>query len=123
MIKRKKLGLLGEVVSKYYKKTKQIIAVTGTNEVFSSRLFYQLLNNNKIPVASIGTLGIKFKKSSAFTPYITDIISLHKNLQFLKKNIDHVIIEASSHGLSQRLNNLKFKAGNFTNLIRSLGLS
>ena len=42
-----------------------------------------------------------------------DVISLHKKLKQLKKNkIDNVILEASSHGLSQgRLNGIEFKAG------------
>ena len=54
------------------KKTKANYSGDGNKwKVFSSRLFYQLLNNNKIPVASIGTLGIKYKKVQAFTPYIT----------------------------------------------------
>ena len=47
-----------------------------------------------------------------------DPISLHKNLNTLKKKkIDHVILEASSHGLKQkRLDGLKIKIGVFTNL-------
>ena len=42
---------------------------------------------------------------------------MHKELYNLKKNgIDHVILEASSHGLAQgRLNKIDFKAGIFTN--------
>ena len=48
--------------SKFYKlKPKNIIAVTGTNGKTSvADLFYQILRINKIPVASIGTLGIKY---------------------------------------------------------------
>ena len=47
-----------------------------------------------------------------------DPISLHKNLQILaEKKINNIILEASSHGLSQkRLDNLKIKTGIFTNL-------
>ena len=69
-------------------------------------------------MASIGTLGIKSKiritKTNLTSP---DIITLHKNLEMLKKDkIDNVIIEASSHGLNQnRLDGLNFKAGIFTN--------
>ena len=64
-----------------------------------------------MPVASIGTLGIKkngkIKKLKLTSP---DIITLHKELQLIKKKgIDSVIIEASSHGLSQkRVNGIKF---------------
>ena len=112
--------LLSEISSKFYrKKPKNIIVVTGTNGKTSvADLFYQILNLNKIRVASIGTLGIKYKdeiiKSNLTSP---DTILLHQTLEKLKKNkIDNVIIEASSHGLYQnRLNNLNIKAGIFTN--------
>ena len=112
--------LLSEITSSFYKlKPNNIIAVTGTNGKTSvADLFYQILNLNNIPVASIGTLGVKFKrkiiKSDLTTP---DIISLHKNLEKIKKKkINNVIIEASSHGLHQkRINNLNIKAGIFTN--------
>ena len=80
--------------------------------------FYQILSANNIPVASIGTFGIKIKNQLIKTNLTSpDTITLHKNLEILKKNkINHVIIEASSHGLEQcRLNNIKFRAGIFTN--------
>ena len=56
-------NLLIKIVSKYFKnKPKNIIAVTGTNGKTSvADLFYQILTLNKVPVASIGTLGIKYK--------------------------------------------------------------
>ena len=111
---------LSEVSSNFYKlKPKNIILVTGTNGKTSvADLFYQILSLNNIPVASIGTLGIKFKnriiKTNLTSP---DTISIHKNLKIIKNNkIDNVIIEASSHGLDQnRLDHLKLKAGIFTN--------
>ncbi len=103
----------------YKKKPKNIIAVTGTNGKSSvADFFYQILLLNKIPVASIGTLGIKknrrIKEINLTSP---DIISLHKELSQIKKDkIDNVIIEASSHGLHQgRLDGLDFKVGIFTN--------
>ena len=73
---------------------------------------------NKIPVASIGTFGIKYNNKIIKTNLTTpDTITLHKSLYFLKKKgINNVAIEASSHGLDQkRLHNIKFKAGIFTN--------
>ena len=111
---------LSKVSSNFYKsKPKNIIAVTGTNGKTSvADLFYQILNLNNIPVASIGTLGIKYKKriikSELTSP---DTILIHETLQKLKNNkIDNVIIEASSHGLDQnRLDHLNLKAGIFTN--------
>ena len=81
--------------------------------------FNQILNLNKIPSASIGTLGIdskKIKKKTSLTSM--DPIFLHKYLNLLKKyKVNHVIVEASSHGLDQnRLDNIKFTTGIFTNL-------
>ena len=111
--------LLGIICSKFYtSKPKNIIAVTGTNGKSSvADFFHQILTLNGLSVATIGTLGIKikkFKKNSLTSP---DIISLHKELNRLKrKKIDNVLLEASSHGLDQgRLNGIKFKAGIFTN--------
>ncbi len=121
VIKTKKIRhYLSEITSRFYKlKPRNIIAVTGTNGKTSvADFFYQILQMNNIPVASIGTLGIRYKKKFIKTNLTSpDVITLHKNLQELKKNkIDNVIIEASSHGLDQnRLDNLKLKAGIFTN--------
>ena len=104
---------------KYKEKPNNIIAVTGTNGKSSVAHFYfQILKNLKINSAAIGTLGIfyknKFKKTNLTTP---DVITIHKELNFLKKNkIDNVCLEASSHGLHQnRLDSINFKAGIFTN--------
>jgi UDP-N-acetylmuramyl-tripeptide synthetase len=105
--------------AKYKEKPKNIIAVTGTNGKSSVANFYfQILNNLKINSAAIGTLGIfyknKVKRTNLTTP---DIITIHKELNFLKKNkIDNVCLEASSHGLHQnRLDGINFTAGIFTN--------
>ncbi len=113
--------LLASVCEIFFKKKpKNIFAVTGTNGKSSvADFFFQILNTNKIPVATIGTLGIKknkaIKKLNLTSP---DIVTIHKELYNLKKlGINNVIIEASSHGLAQgRLNKIDFKAGIFTNL-------
>ncbi len=121
LIKTKEVrSYLSEITSKFYKhKPKNIIAVTGTNGKTSvADFFYQILKSNNIPVASIGTLGIKSKNQTIKTNLTSpDIISLHKSLEKLKKNkIDNVIVEASSHGLEQgRLDNINLRAGIFTN--------
>ncbi len=112
--------LLSEISSRFYKlKPKNIIAVTGTNGKTSvADIFYQILRANNVPVASIGTLGIKYNgkiiKTNLTSP---DTINLHKYLHFLKKKkINHVIIETSSHGLDQkRLHHINFKGAIFTN--------
>ena len=97
---------LSEACSKFYKKKPtNIIAVTGTNGKSSvAYFFYQILSLNKISVASIGTLGIiskRYNKKINLTSM--DPLSLHKNLQILaRNNVNHVILEASSHGLEQK---------------------
>ena len=113
-------NFLSEIASRFYQaKPKNIFAVTGTNGKTSvADIFYQILRINKVSAATIGTLGIKYNdkmiKTSLTTP---DTVSLHKNLQFLKRNkIENIMIEASSHGLEQkRLNHINLKGGIFTN--------
>ena len=75
---------LSEACSYFYKKKpSNIIAVTGTNGKSSvADFYYQILRLNKIPAASIGTLGIlskTYKKKTNLTSI--DPISLHKNLE------------------------------------------
>ena len=79
---------LTEASSNFYKKKPEnIVAVTGTNGKSSvADFFYQILNMNKISVATIGTLGIfskNYKKKTNLTSM--DSLSLHKNLQILAK--------------------------------------
>ena len=119
IVKNVKKFLAEACSAKYREKPKNIIAVTGTNGKSSVANFYfQILKNLKTNSAAIGTLGIfyknKVKRTNLTTP---DIITVHKELNFLKKNkIDNVCLEASSHGLHQnRLDSINFKAGIFTN--------
>ena len=112
---------LSEACSNFFKKKpSSILAVTGTNGKTSvADFFYQILTLNKVSAASIGTLGVVSKKYNKKTELTSiDPLLLHKNLNILaKKKINHVILEASSHGLEQkRLNNLNIKTGIFTNL-------
>ncbi len=101
------------------KKPKKMIAVTGTNGKSSvSDFYYQILNLNLKKVASIGTLGIKYKGNKKRLINTTSdpiqLSSILKNLK--KKKIEYVIMEASSHGLKQnRLDGLFFDVGIFTN--------
>lgn len=99
-------------------------AVTGTNGKTSvawfTRRIWEALGHQP---AAMGTLGV-----SADTVPDTvggglttaDPISLHRDLRLLADNgIDHIVIEASSHGLEQsRLDGVRFAAGAFTNLSR-----
>ena len=71
---------LSEACSNFYKKKPaNIIAVTGTNGKSSVvDFFYQILNLNKVPVASIGTLGIFSKNYNKKTNLTSmDPLSLH----------------------------------------------
>ena len=113
--------LLAEIAFKIYKnKPNNLIAVTGTNGKSSvSDFYFQLLKLNKIKVASIGTLGVKSKNIRRNLQNTTiDPIRMGQILSKLKsQKINNVIMEASSHGLSQhRLDGLKFSSGIFTNL-------
>ena len=68
-------------------KPKNIIAVTGTNGKTSvADLFYQILKLNNKNVASIGTLGTKYK-NQIFKSKLTkpDTITIHQTLEKLKK--------------------------------------
>ena len=79
--------LLGKICSKFYKlKPKNIIAVTGTNGKSSvADFFHQILTLNGLPVATIGTLGIKIKKFKKNNLTSPDVISIHRELSYLKE--------------------------------------
>ena len=102
------------------KNQKNLVAVTGTNGKSSiADFYYQILNLNSKKVASIGTIGVKYKnKKKTLTNTTLDPIKLSSTLNDLKKEkIEYVIMEASSHGLKQnRLDGLIFDIGIFTNL-------
>jgi UDP-N-acetylmuramoyl-L-alanyl-D-glutamate--2,6-diaminopimelate ligase len=99
-----------------------IAAVTGTNGktsvVHFTREIWTALGR---PAASLGTLGIvtaaEHRPGALTTP---DPVALHRDLTGLaKQGIDHVAIEASSHGLHQfRLDGMSVAAAAFTNLTR-----
>ena len=75
------------------------------------------MNHKK--VASIGTIGIRYKnKKKNLSNTTLDPVQLSNIFKDLrKKKIEYVILEASSHGLDQnRLDGLLFDIGIFTNL-------
>ncbi|WP_248305096.1 UDP-N-acetylmuramoyl-L-alanyl-D-glutamate--2,6-diaminopimelate ligase [Devosia sp. 1566] len=99
-----------------------VVAVTGTNGKTSVASFVrQIWQQAGIAGASIGTLGVQTAtrhiEGSLTTP---DARSIHQNMRALKgQGIDHVALEASSHGLDQRrLEGMRFAAVAFTNLTR-----
>src|SRR6056300_1867574 len=113
--------LLSELTYKFLiKKPKKLVAVTGTNGKSSvSDFYYQILSLNKKKSASIGTIGVQFEnKKKVISNTTLDPIKLKEIINYLlKKNINNIILEASSHGLKQnRLDGLNFDIGIFTNL-------
>jgi len=101
---------------------RQIVAITGTNGKTSGADFLrQIWEFSELPAASIGTLGI-LVQGQAPRPCLTtpDPVTLAQELAGLARaGVDHVVIEASSHGLDQaRLDGVPLAAGGFTNLTR-----
>ena len=106
----------------YERQPRTIAAVTGTNGktsvVHFTREIWTALGH---PAASLGTLGIVTARESRPGALTTpDPVALHRDLAGLaKQGIDHVAIEASSHGLHQfRLDGMSVAAAAFTNLTR-----
>jgi UDP-N-acetylmuramoyl-L-alanyl-D-glutamate--2,6-diaminopimelate ligase len=114
---------LARMAARFYSaQPKTIAAVTGTNGKTSVAFFtQQFWNALRHPAASLGTLGLRGPGlgggASLTTP---DPIELHRVLASLKQQgIDHLAMEASSHGLSQfRLDGVRVRAAAFTNLTR-----
>ncbi len=99
-----------------------VAAVTGTNGKTSVASFTrQIWARLGVSAASLGTLGVVapdyYQPLNHTSP---DPIVLHRLLADLKRRgVDHLAIEASSHGLDQcRLEALRPVAGAFTNLTR-----
>jgi UDP-N-acetylmuramoyl-L-alanyl-D-glutamate--2,6-diaminopimelate ligase len=99
-----------------------VAAVTGTNGKTSvasfARQMWQALGT---PAAALGTLGLDGPQGHRVTGLTTpDPIQLHAVLAALADaGVEHLAIEASSHGLAQyRLDGVRLSAAAFTNLSR-----
>ena len=79
--------LISKITAKFYKlKPKNIFVVTGTNGKTSvADFFYQILTLSNIPVASIGTLGIKFNSNSKIEFVLVDFNSTDGLNNYIKK--------------------------------------
>ena len=117
-----RLGLARASAAFFNRQPEVIAAVTGTNGKTSiahfTREMWRLLG---FSAGSIGTLGII--SADAHQPLIhttPDPIRLHRALaDFADQNVEHVVIEASSHGLDQyRLDGVKIQAAGLTNITR-----
>ncbi|MBT6031367.1 MAG: UDP-N-acetylmuramoyl-L-alanyl-D-glutamate--2,6-diaminopimelate ligase [Kordiimonadaceae bacterium] len=109
------------IVSRFFKtQPEKIAAVTGTNGKTSVAFFtQQIWKQLGIKAASVGTLGIQadgYQKNTGLTT--PDPVVIHKALSELcERGVDHVVFEASSHGLDQRrLDGINISAAAFTNL-------
>lgn len=118
---------LAQILAQYYDvQPGRIVAVTGTNGKTSTACFCeQIWHALGLKSASMGTLGVHVsgadyageKTGSMTTP---DPVSLHEELVKLQKTgIEHVAMEASSHGLDQyRLDGARLAAAGFTSFSR-----
>lgn len=99
-----------------------IVAVTGTSGKTSVAAFTrQIWMRLGRPAASIGTIGIVKPDGATYGSLTTpDPVDLARDLAGLAaEGVEHVALEASSHGLDQhRLDGVAIAAGAFTNLSR-----
>jgi UDP-N-acetylmuramoyl-L-alanyl-D-glutamate--2,6-diaminopimelate ligase len=117
---RRRLALMA---ARFYgAQPKTIAAVTGTNGKTSVAAFaMQLWQALGLPAASLGTLGVRGDGLALPLALTTpDPVTLHRLLADVQcRGIEHLAIEASSHGLDQyRLDGVRMAAGAFTNLTR-----
>jgi UDP-N-acetylmuramoyl-L-alanyl-D-glutamate--2,6-diaminopimelate ligase len=100
----------------------KFIGVTGTSgKTTTSSLIYHLLNENKIKVGLISTVGVIMgneKMDTGFhvtSPDPEDLIRAIKKMK--SKGIEYIVLESSSHALAQgRLGNIKYDYAIFTNI-------
>ena len=114
---------LAQMAAEFYGAQPSIVAaVTGTNGKTSVASFVrQIWTFEDKPAASLGTIGIDAPSGHVSLGHTTpDPVRLHAELARLKhEGVDHLAMEASSHGLDQyRLDGVKVSAAGFTNITR-----
>jgi UDP-N-acetylmuramoyl-L-alanyl-D-glutamate--2,6-diaminopimelate ligase len=114
---------LARMAARFYApQPETVVAVTGTNGKTSVTVFvrqiWRQLGHRAASLGTIGIVGPDFEHPGALTT--PDPVALHRELNLLARGgIDHVALEASSHGLDQyRLDGLELSAAAFTNLTR-----
>lgn len=99
-----------------------VAAVTGTNGKTSVACFVrQIWAYEGTAAASLGTIGIDAPSGHVSLEHTTpDPVRLHAELARLKaEGVDHLAMEASSHGLDQyRLDGVNVSVAGFTNITR-----
>jgi UDP-N-acetylmuramoyl-L-alanyl-D-glutamate--2,6-diaminopimelate ligase len=116
-------ALLAKVAARFFgDQPATVAAVTGTNGKTSVASFTrQLWALSGRQAASIGTLGVQSTTGDLPGNLTTpDAITLQRLAADLARaGVDHLVIEASSHGLEQkRVDGLRIRAAAFTNLTR-----
>jgi UDP-N-acetylmuramoyl-L-alanyl-D-glutamate--2,6-diaminopimelate ligase len=94
------------------------VAVTGTNGKTSVASFArQMWAGMGLRAANMGTTGIEGDYEAALNHTTPDPITIHMHLaRMADQGIDHLAMEASSHGLDQRrLDGVRLAAAGFTN--------
>jgi UDP-N-acetylmuramoyl-L-alanyl-D-glutamate--2,6-diaminopimelate ligase len=114
---------LARVAARFFgRQPRTVVAATGTSGKSSVVTFTrQLWAGLGHPAASLGTMGLQTSEAPGDGNLTTpDPITLHRIAADLARDgIDHLAIEASSHGLDQhRVDGLRFAAAAFTNLSR-----
>ncbi|NQV82050.1 MAG: UDP-N-acetylmuramoyl-L-alanyl-D-glutamate--2,6-diaminopimelate ligase, partial [Alphaproteobacteria bacterium] len=115
---RRRLALMA---ARFYpRQPETIVAVTGTNGKTSTADFAaQIWARLGIKGGSLGTLGLRTSVSASEGNLTTpDPVTLHRSLdQLAGDGIEHLAMEASSHGLDQyRLDGVRVSAAAFTNI-------
>ena len=99
-----------------------VAAVTGTKGKSSIVAFLrEIWTALGKPAASLGTVGVIGPKGEMPLSHTTpDPVEIHRLLAALKKDgVEHLAVEASSHGLDQyRLDGVKISGAGFTNITR-----
>ncbi|HUB85421.1 MAG TPA: UDP-N-acetylmuramoyl-L-alanyl-D-glutamate--2,6-diaminopimelate ligase [Rhizomicrobium sp.] len=114
---------LARLAAKFFAaQPKTVAAVTGTNGKTSVSVFLrQIWASLGCSAASMGTIGVVTPSGEISLAHTTpDPIEVHRILKRLAGDgVDHLALEASSHGLDQyRLDGVKIAAAGFTNLTR-----
>lgn len=114
---------LAKFAARFYRRQpKNIVAVTGTSGKTSTTVFarqlWSLLGHRAASLGTIGLIGPDVDYPESLTT--PDPLKLHQLLaELADKDIDHLAMEASSHGLDQfRLDGVGVSAAAFTNLSR-----
>jgi UDP-N-acetylmuramoyl-L-alanyl-D-glutamate--2,6-diaminopimelate ligase len=114
---------LARLAAKFFgAQPKTIAAITGTNGKTSVSVFLrQIWEAQGFQAASMGTIGVMTPSGKIDLQHTTpDPVQVHRLLkQLAEQGVDHLALEASSHGLDQyRLDGVEVAAAGFTNLTR-----